>query len=91
MAKYGSFADDIAVDWISSKLYWTESGLQNRIRVLDLLLGHVASVVNLGENINPRAIVVDPINKYVPLKVYHMSIHWLLSMKVMRYTFAQQL
>ena len=67
---YGYFADDIAVDWISLKLYWTESGLQNRIRVLDLMLGHVASVVNLRGDVNPRAIVVDPVNRYVTLRNY---------------------
>ena len=57
--------DDIAIDWISSKLYWSENGLAERIRVLDLNSGYHMSLINTGQDTSPRAIIVDPINRYI--------------------------
>ena len=55
--------DDIAVDWIADKLYWTDNG-HDRIGVLDLLLGHYTILIDTGADTNPRGIIVDPINRY---------------------------
>ena len=56
-------ADDIAIDWISKKLYWTDNGPVDRIRVLDIKFGYYSSLINTGQDISPKAIVVDPINR----------------------------
>lgn len=57
-----SCADDIAVDWIGSKLYWTDNGL-DRIGVMDFLSGHYSILVNTGAATSPRGIIVDPISR----------------------------
>ncbi len=50
--------DDIAVDWINKKLYWTDAGTK-RIEVADLDGGNRLVLVQLGL-VQPRAIAVHP-------------------------------
>lgn len=60
--------DDIAVDWISNKLYWTDA-LSEEIRVMDLEQREVKSLITTEDpgnnNSIPRGIAVDPIAQYV--------------------------
>lgn len=56
------FVDDIAVDWIANKLYWTDNGY-DRIGVLDLGSGYYSFLVNIGSQSSPRGIIVDPVNR----------------------------
>lgn len=60
--------DDIAVDWISNKLYWTDA-LSEEIRVMDLERREVKSLLRTEDpgnnNSIPRGIAVDPIAQYV--------------------------
>ena len=56
------FSDDIAVDWISNKLYWTDNGF-DRIGVYDLVRGYYSFLINTGANSSPRGIITDPINR----------------------------
>ena len=62
------FADDLSVDWVSNKLYWTDRGTQN-IDVLDLTSGYRANIVQTGSGTNPRAIVLDPQNRYMAVHI----------------------
>ena len=54
--------DDIAVDWITNKLYWTDDGLK-RVGVLDLERGYYSVILDVGANTRPRGIIIDPINR----------------------------
>lgn len=54
--------DDIAVDWVSNKLYWTDS-IWARIEAIDLNTSIRVEVLATGSNTVPRAIAVDPINR----------------------------
>ena len=54
--------DDIAVDWITEKLYWTDNGL-DRIGVVDLVQGYYSILIDTGAETSPRGIIVDPINR----------------------------
>ena len=58
--------DDIAVDWISNKVYWTDNGF-DRIGVYDLSFGYLSFLIdtNTGSESSPRGIIVDPVNRYV--------------------------
>lgn len=56
-------ADDIAIDWISNKLYWTNNGPFTGIGVLDLSAGYHKSLINTGQDNSPKAIVVDPLTR----------------------------
>ncbi len=51
--------EDIAVDWVSNKLYWTET-LYRRIEVLDLDTLVVAPVLDADPHSGIRGIAVDP-------------------------------
>lgn len=51
--------DDIAVDWVSNKLYWVDA-VWARIEVLDLDSLLRAEVLRIGPNTLPRAIAVEP-------------------------------
>ena len=54
--------DDIAVDWITEKLYWTDNAL-DRIGVLDLTHSYYSVLIDTGAETSPRGIIVDPINR----------------------------
>ena len=51
--------DDVAVDWVSNKLYWVDA-VWARIEVLDLESLLRAEVLRTGPNTLPRAIAVEP-------------------------------
>ena len=51
-------SDDIAVDWISDKLYWIYRTLQT-IVVMDFSL-RVKALLYTGAGTRPRGIAVDP-------------------------------
>ena len=51
--------DDIAIDWVSNKLYWVDAAWA-RIEVLDLNTQFRAELLRVGANTNPRAIAVEP-------------------------------
>ena len=53
---------DIAVDWISDKLYWTDT---NQIMVYDLQRGYQSTVINSDTLLHQ--VVVDPNARYLPL------------------------
>ena len=55
---YG-IVDDIAVDWVSGKLYWTDAGWA-RIEAMDLDTLVRVEVLHTGTNTAPRGIAVDP-------------------------------
>ena len=52
-------SDDIAVDWINDKLYWTDATLQ-KIEVMDLGSGIRKTLLYTGAGTIPRGIAVDP-------------------------------
>ena len=54
---------DIAVDWITNKVYWTDDGQLDRICLLDIPTGHHTTVIYTGHNTSPRALIVDPIRR----------------------------
>ena len=54
-----SFAEGVAVDWISLKIYFTDTGL-NIIGVIDARLNYKTVIEDI---VAPRSIVVDPINR----------------------------
>ena len=55
--------DDVAVDWINDKLYWTDT-IHARIEVADIMDSNMRKVLlRTGGNTLPRAIVVDPRNR----------------------------
>ena len=68
-----SSLDDIAVDWVSNKLYWADS-VWARIEALDLNNSVRVEVLQTGTNSVPRAIAVDPINRY-----YFYSIQFIIN------------
>ena len=56
--------EDLALDWINNKLYWTES-VHRRIEVLDLDTMYRTPLINAAPHTGLRSIVVDPLMKYV--------------------------
>ena len=58
------YIDDIAVDWVSGKLYWTDAGWA-RIEAMDLESLIRVELIRTGTNTIPRAIAVDPTRRYV--------------------------
>ena len=55
--------DDVAVDWVNDKLYWTDT-IHGRIEVADIFDSSMHKVIlRTGGNTLPRAIVVDPRNR----------------------------
>ena len=59
-----SLPDGLAWDWVNRKLYWTDAE-DNDIEVIDPLSNHRKVLISTGNATYPRAIVVDPKNKYV--------------------------
>ena len=56
--------DGLAVDWATDKLYWTDAELR-RIGVFDLTNYYYnRELISTGTDSIPRAIVVDPQNRY---------------------------
>lgn len=68
--------DDLAVDWISSTLYWTDA-VSEEIRVMDIEQREVKLLLRtedpVGNNSIPRGIAVDPIARYVHAHVSCIS------------------
>ena len=56
------YSEDIAVEWVSNKLYWVDAEWA-RIEVLDLDSLLRAEVLRVGPNTLPRGIAVDPISR----------------------------
>ena len=56
--------DDIAVDWVSNKLFWVEA-VWARVEAMDLGTLIRVEILRTGPNTNPRAIAVEPINRSV--------------------------
>ena len=57
------FPDDLAVDWVSSNVYWVDAAWA-RIEVIDLRRRYRAEVLRTGPNTYPRAIAVEPYMRY---------------------------
>ena len=58
---YSMYAEGIAVDWINTKLYWTDTEMKT-VEVLDLSGGYHTALIStgIGSSSMPQAIVVDP-------------------------------
>lgn len=56
--------EGVAVDWISRRIYWTDSG-KDTIEVASLDDGKLRAVIIKSDLVNPRGITVDPHQKYV--------------------------
>ena len=57
--------DDIAYDWISEKIYWTDA-MHQEIEVVDLGgNGDRKILLKTGDLSTPRAIVLDPTTRYI--------------------------
>ena len=58
----------MAVDWITNKLYWTDTG-DDTISVLDLNTNVRKTLFNLSSGavsaLEPRAIVIDPLTRLI--------------------------
>ena len=59
-----SLVDGLAWDWVNRKLYWTDAEDKD-IEVIDALNGQRKLLVSMENTTIPRAIVVDPKNRYV--------------------------
>lgn len=55
--------EDIAIDWINRKLFWTDAGRQT-INVIHLNGTNRRALIATGHD-KPRAIILDPINDYL--------------------------
>lgn len=56
--------EGVAVDWISRRIYWTDSG-KDTIEVASLDDGTIRAVLINTGLVNPRGIAVDPHQKYL--------------------------
>lgn len=55
--------EGIAIDWISRRIYWTDSA-KDTIEVASLDDSKLRSVIAQGNLVNPRGIAIDPHQKY---------------------------
>lgn len=55
--------EGIAIDWISRRMYWTDSS-KDTIEVASLDDGKVRAVIIRSGLVNPRGIAVDPHQRY---------------------------
>ena len=59
--KFGAVPDDVAIDWISRKIYWSDNGLDTiEVAELDGTSGLILVKTGLDA---PRGIAVDPTEK----------------------------
>ena len=59
--KFRAVPDDVAIDWISRKIYWSDNGLDTiEVAELDGTFGLI--LVNTGLEL-PRGIAIDPTEK----------------------------
>lgn len=56
--------EGIAIDWISRRIYWTDSS-KDTIEVASLDDAKSRAVIVQGNLVNPRGIAVDPQQKYI--------------------------
>lgn len=56
--------EGIAIDWISRRIYWTDSS-KDTIEVASLDDASERAVIVSSDLVNPRGIAVDPQQKYV--------------------------
>ena len=80
----------MAVDWITNKLYWTDTG-DDTISVLDLNTNVRKTLFNLSRAVSaiePRAIVIDPLTRLilsVNLDISQLQCHVHIDPKVLPY------
>ena len=65
-------AEDLAMDWITNNLYWTDT-LNRRLEVLDIDLEYKTELLRTDAHSAPKAIVVDPSTRY--MKYYYYSVN----------------
>lgn len=76
--------EGIAIDWISRRIYWTDSS-KDTIEVASLDNGTVRAIVIKTGLVNPRGIAVDPNQKYV---FYFVYILWIIiRIKINKFSF----
>lgn len=56
--------EGIAIDWISRRLYWTDSS-KDTVEVADLDNSTRRAVIINKQLVNPRGIAVDPVQRYI--------------------------
>ena len=68
-------SDGLAWDWVNYKLYWTDAQDQD-IEVLDPRVGHGHRkvLISTGSASQPRAIVVDPANRYMKCEAIYIDV-----------------
>ncbi|XDV30204.1 hypothetical protein PO909_033171 [Leuciscus waleckii] len=64
--------EGISVDWIGNNLYWTNDGYRKTISVARLeQASETRKTLLEGDMSHPRAIVVDPLNRYRAITLHH--------------------
>ena len=65
-------ADDLAVDWVNQKLYWTEA-TNSEILVMDIATRQTAKLIVNYDGSTTRAIAVDPTTRYGGVKIINLE------------------